>query len=162
MAALVGEFPRSPAFRGLAEGLRTLIAEGRVPVGVRLPSERDLTDAVGVSRTTVTRAYDVLREEGYLGARQGSGSVTRLPVSPGRPHRPPAEGPRPAGTTRSTSTIATPPAPPGTAAAFERAVGALPAYLAGTGYFPTGVPALREALAAAVRRPRAAAPTPTS
>jgi DNA-binding GntR family transcriptional regulator len=47
VAALVGEFPRSPAFRGLADGLRTLIAEGRVPVGVRLPSERDLTDAVG-------------------------------------------------------------------------------------------------------------------
>ena len=81
VAALVGEFPRSPAFRGLAEGLRTLIAEGRVPVGVRLPSERDLTEAVGVSRTTVTRAYDVLRDEGYLESRQGSGSVTRLPVS---------------------------------------------------------------------------------
>ncbi|MDQ6641530.1 MAG: pyridoxal phosphate-dependent aminotransferase, partial [Actinomycetota bacterium] len=44
-------------------------------------------------------------------------------------------------------TIATPAAPPGTAAAYERAVARLPAYISGTGYYPTGVPALREALA---------------
>jgi len=147
VAALVGEFPRSPAFRGLADGLRTLIAEGRVPVGVRLPSERDLTDAVGVSRTTVTRAYDVLRDEGYLESRQGSGSVTRLPVSrAGRTDHLLMVRDRP-GQDQIDLTIATPLAPPGTAAAFERAVERFPAYLSGTGYYPTGVPALREALA---------------
>ena len=147
VAALVGEFPRSPAFRGLADGLRTLIAEGRVPVGVRLPSERDLTDAVGVSRTTVTRAYDMLRDEGYLESRQGSGSVTRLPVSrAGRTDHLLMVRDRP-GQDQIDLTIATPLAPPGTAAAFERAVERFPAYLSGTGYYPTGVPALREALA---------------
>ncbi|MCW2712589.1 MAG: PLP-dependent aminotransferase family protein, partial [Marmoricola sp.] len=79
IATLLGDFDRSPAYRGLAEGLRVLITDGRVPVGVRLPSERELTDALEVSRTTVTRAYAQLREHGFLVSRQGSGSVTRLP-----------------------------------------------------------------------------------
>jgi DNA-binding transcriptional MocR family regulator len=151
VATLAGDFPQSPAYRGLADALRTLIAEGRVPVGVRLPSERNLTSALDVSRTTVTRAYDLLREERYLESRQGSGSVTRLPVSRvGRTDhllmmRTGLD--EPVDDSSIDLTIATPPAPPGTAAAYERAVARLPAYMSGTGYYPTGVPALREALA---------------
>ena len=61
IATLLGSFDRDPAYKGLAEGLRVLITDGRVPVGARLPSERELTDAVAVSRTTVTRAYAELR-----------------------------------------------------------------------------------------------------
>jgi len=56
-AELVGDFDRSPAYHGLAESLRVLIGDGRIPRGVRLPSEGELTDAFGVSRTTVSRAY---------------------------------------------------------------------------------------------------------
>ena len=56
IAGLVGDFHRDPAYKGLAEGLRVLITDGRIPVGVRLPSERELTASLGVSRTTVTRA----------------------------------------------------------------------------------------------------------
>ncbi|MCW2781968.1 MAG: transcriptional regulator, GntR family with aminotransferase domain protein [Marmoricola sp.] len=147
VATLVGAFDRSPAYLGLAEALRMLIAEGRVPVGARLPSERDLTTALGVSRTTVTRAYAVLREERYLDSQLGSGSVTRLPVSRlGRTDH--LLIPRGSDEDSIDLTIATPAAPPGTAAAYERAVSQLPAYLSGTGYYPTGLPALREALAA--------------
>jgi DNA-binding transcriptional MocR family regulator len=151
VATLAGDFPQSPAYQGLADAIRTLIAEGRVPVGVRLPSERSLTSALGVSRTTVTRAYDLLREERYLESRQGSGSVTRLPVSlAGRTDhllmmRTGLD--EPADEASIDLSIATPAAPPGTAAAYERAVARLPAYMSGTGYYPTGVPALREALA---------------
>ena len=85
IATLMGDFDRSPAYRGLAEGLRVLITDGRVPVGVRLPSERELTEALEVSRTTVTRAYAQLRDHGFLVSRQGSGSVASLPT--GRGHR---------------------------------------------------------------------------
>ena len=76
VATLVGDFPRSPAYLGLAESLRVLIGDGRIGIGVRLPSERDLTAALDVSRTTVTRAYEVLRESGYAEARRGSGTFT--------------------------------------------------------------------------------------
>src|SRR5687768_9025002 len=79
-ALLAGAADRSPAYLGISDGLRLLISDGRIPAGTRLPSERELTVALGVSRTTVTRAYAHLKEAGYLSSRQGSGSVTRLPA----------------------------------------------------------------------------------
>src|ERR1700752_3924813 len=69
----------SPAYRALADSIRLVITDGRVSPGTRLPSERELTAALGVSRTTVTGAYRELKERGYLVSRQGSGSVATLP-----------------------------------------------------------------------------------
>ena len=86
VATLVGDFPRSPAYLGLAESLRVLIGDGRIGLDVRLPSERELTTALDVSRATVTRAYDVLRESGYAEARRGSGTFTRVPGGRRRAH----------------------------------------------------------------------------
>ncbi|KQU66622.1 hypothetical protein ASD62_19095 [Phycicoccus sp. Root563] len=140
----------SPAYRGLADALRLLVADGRIPAGTRLPSERDLTAALGVSRTTVGRAYAELRDRGYLESRQGSGSVAVLPGA--------ATGRRQSGPLQPTSdqldgpvidlTCASMSAPVGTVAAYERALEQLPRYLTGTGYHPLGLPALREQLAA--------------
>src|SRR6187401_1017129 len=82
-----------PAYLGLADGIRMLIIDGRLPVGARLPSERALADTLRVSRTTVTAAYTQLREDGYLNARRGARSTTALPVSGGTavaPHAPAA------------------------------------------------------------------------
>ncbi|MCZ8380465.1 PLP-dependent aminotransferase family protein [Mycobacterium sp. CPCC 205372] len=70
-----------PAYQGLADGIRMLIIDGRLPVGARLPSERALADALRVSRTTVTAAYAQLRDDGYLVARRGARSTTALPVT---------------------------------------------------------------------------------
>ena len=139
----------SPAYRGLADAIRLLVADGRVATGTRLPSERDLTAALGVSRTTVTRAYAVLRDLGYLTSRQGSGSVTALPGG-GAAHRR-GSALSPADLSRVGDTIdltcASMNAPSGTMAAYEAAVAALPAHLGGTGYQPLGLEPLREALA---------------
>ena len=147
IATLLGEFDRAPAYKGLAEGLRVLITDGRVPVGARLPSERELTDALAVSRTTVTRAYAELRDHGFLVSRQGSGSVASLPATRG--HRgdhllPPGCLPK----DKIDLTCAAPVPGPGVLAAYEKATAELPAYLAGTGYYPSGLPVLREAIAA--------------
>jgi DNA-binding transcriptional MocR family regulator len=140
----------TPAYRGLADAIRLLVADGRVATGTRLPSERDLTAALGVSRTTVARAYAVLRERGYLTSRQGSGSVTALPGG-GTGHRR-GSSLSPADLSQVGDTIdltcASMSAPSGTMAAYEAAVGALPTHLAGTGYQPLGLESLREALAA--------------
>ena len=83
VATLVGTVP-SPAFAGLASALARLIADGRLPLGLRLPSERDLAEALRLSRTTITRAYAMLREAGYAVARQGSGTWTQVPGGVGR------------------------------------------------------------------------------
>src|SRR3954452_1413422 len=53
-----------PAYQGLADAIRLLIVDGRLPVGARLPSERALADALRVSRTTVTAAFAELRDDG--------------------------------------------------------------------------------------------------
>src|SRR6478735_10419618 len=77
-----------PAYQGLADGLRMLIVDGRLPVGAQLPSERALSDALRVSRTTVTAAYARMRDDGYLNARRGARSTTCLPVSTSTPVAP--------------------------------------------------------------------------
>jgi DNA-binding transcriptional MocR family regulator len=148
LAALAAGFDRRPAYAGLADELRLLIGDGRVGVGLRLPSERDLSVALGVSRTTVTRAYAGLVESGFAAARQGSGTYTRLP------------GGRRRGLDRTLTpsttdddvidlNCAAPSALPGIGTAYAEAVQDLSRYLGGHGYFPTGVPALQEAVAGA-------------
>src|SRR6476620_4614399 len=69
-----------PAYQGLADGLRMLIVDGRIPIGAQLPSERALADALRVSRTTVTAAYNQMSEDGYLNARRGARSTTAIPA----------------------------------------------------------------------------------
>ncbi len=147
LAALLGSaVDGSPAYQAIADGLRLLIADGRILYGTRLPSERELTAALGVSRTTVARSYAELRDRGYLSSRRGSGSVATLP---GGPQPPTSNVLMPSGQDTSfiDLTCAAPAAPPGTAQAYAEALDELPAYLAGSGYYPTGLPVLREALA---------------
>jgi DNA-binding transcriptional MocR family regulator len=136
-----------PAYRSLAERLRLLIADGRIMPGARVPSERELTDALGVSRTTVASAYRELRDRGYLTSRRGSGSVTSLPskIEPelGRHHAPGIDTDG-----LYDFTCAASPAVPGISTAVAEALEDLPRHLATPGYHPQGLPELRAAIAA--------------
>ncbi|WP_028636204.1 MocR-like transcription factor YczR [Nocardioides sp. URHA0032] len=147
VATLVGDFDRSPAYAGLADALVLLIGDGRITLDTRLPSERELTEALGVSRTTVTRAYAELRDAGYARARQGAGTFTRVPGGRARAHDR-ALLPRAGDSDAIDLNCAAPSAPPGIAAAYAAAVADLPAYLGGHGYFPAGLPELQRAIAA--------------
>jgi DNA-binding transcriptional MocR family regulator len=147
VATLVGDFDRSPAYAGLADALTLLIGDGRIVVGTRLPSERELTEALGVSRTTVTRAYAALCESGYAEARRGAGTFTRVPGGRSRAHDR-ALLPRAGDGDAIDLNCAAPSAPPGIARAYADAAADLPAYLGGHGYFPAGLPSLQVAIAA--------------
>ncbi len=143
-----------PAYLALAESIRLLIHDGRAPLGVALPSERDLAATLGVSRTTVTSAYTLLREHGYLISRQGSRSTVALPDNlTGIAH----DGAKPA---RSILALMSPnqvptidltyaamSAPPEMTEAYSAALQGLPLYLGTHGMDPVGVPPLREAIA---------------
>lgn len=59
---------------GLAEALREAARSGRLAPGLRLPSSRSLAADLGIARNTVAEAYAELVAEGWLTARQGSGT----------------------------------------------------------------------------------------
>lgn len=134
-----------PYYKALAEAVRTLILDGRLAVRVRLPAERHLAEALRVSRTTVTTAYDRLREQGFLESRQGAGSWTALPD----PAALGAEGPWivPDDAGRLPLHCAAPPATPYLGDAIAEAGRAYHRYALGMGYDPVGVAPLREAIA---------------
>ncbi|HZA10597.1 PLP-dependent aminotransferase family protein [Mycobacterium sp.] len=130
-----------PVYQGLADGIRMLIIDGRLPVGARLPSERALADTLRVSRTTVTAAYAQLRDDGYLNARRGARSTTALPVAPSGT----AEAPAPATVNLAAAAMSAPAA--AVRAAFTEAAGQLTGYLHQTGIELTGIGPLRAAIA---------------
>ncbi|MFC9916278.1 GntR family transcriptional regulator [Streptomyces sp. NPDC127197] len=69
-------------YEQIAEDLRTRIANGEFGPGNLLPSGRDLAEQWSVSRATVVKAYDVLRNDGLVVARQGAGfTVVETPIA---------------------------------------------------------------------------------
>ncbi len=137
---------RGPEYAALADAVRGLLTDGRLALGVRLPAERELADALGISRTTVTAAYRTLRESGCLTSRRGAGSWTALPAG----HRVGTSGLVTGDAEDGVLDLgcAALPAPPETAAAVAAAAGDLVPYLERPGYRPTGVEPLREVVAA--------------
>ncbi|MGI5148646.1 PLP-dependent aminotransferase family protein [Plantactinospora sp. CA-294935] len=136
---------RSPDYVALAGAVRGLLADGRLPLGVRLPAERELAEALRVSRTTVTAAYRELRESGHLNSRRGAGSWTTLPDG----HRVASSG---LWTPQDDLDMidlgcAALAAPAALAPAARAAAEDLPRYLGGAGYHPTGIVELRAAVA---------------
>ena len=66
-----------PGYRvraGLEAALREAVQAGRLAPGTRLPSSRTLAVDLGIARNTVAEAYAQLIAEGWLTARQGSGT----------------------------------------------------------------------------------------
>ncbi|WP_430647303.1 PLP-dependent aminotransferase family protein [Agromyces sp. GXS1127] len=128
------------AYRALADRIRLLILDGRIPVDTRLPAERDLAERLGLSRTTVTAAYRELREQRLLRSIRGSGSVARLPGAP-------AVLPVPPAAEYIDFSKAALPALPWLADVARDAVEDLPMHLGDSGFDPIGIPQLRAAIA---------------
>ncbi|MFC9680855.1 PLP-dependent aminotransferase family protein [Streptomyces sp. NPDC056948] len=77
--------PTGPGLRrGLTDALREAVRSGRLAPGTRLPSSRALAADLGIARNTVADAYADLGAEGWLTARQGSGTrvAARTVVAP--------------------------------------------------------------------------------
>jgi DNA-binding transcriptional MocR family regulator len=135
------DLPRTPVYRQLADGLRLLILDGRLPLESRLPGERELAAALRVSRTTVATALAQLREEGYLLSRHGSGSTAVLPEGTA------SASPLPGSSALLDLSTAALSAGPEIHRAYTNALIALPEHLGSTGYDQHGLPELREVIA---------------
>ncbi|KOV75442.1 PLP-dependent aminotransferase family protein [Nocardia sp. NRRL S-836] len=143
LARLLGSWRKLGARQGsadLATAIRLLVADGRLPVGTRLPSERELTEALPVSRTTITAALDQLRDEGLVASRRGAGSWINGPIGGGG-------GIVGGDDTLIDLTRCAPPAHTGLRQAMSAAMTQMPEHLMSHGYHERGLPVLRQAIA---------------
>ncbi len=69
--------PETPAYLRIAGDLRTAILRGDLTPDSRLPSETQLMAQYGVSRTVVKWALSVLKGDGLVVGRRGSGTFVR-------------------------------------------------------------------------------------
>lgn len=135
--------------RRLAHALRRAIQSGLVAAGTRVPPERQLAEALSVSRATVTQALDELRADGLLESMTGRGTFVVAP-----------DLDAPAGTRVAEHLsglhgidLATGnPPDPSHLPPIQIDVGAMLAQGGGPGMYPLGLPAMREAVAAHLRR----------
>ncbi|MFJ9149069.1 PLP-dependent aminotransferase family protein [Streptomyces sp. NPDC102270] len=143
----------------LIGALRDAVRSGRLAPGTRLPPYRSLAADLGLARNTVADAYAELVAEGWLTARQGSGTRVAERTGPLQPavhagepvHRPRAR------TARHDLRQGTPDVSgfPRSAwlASYRRALNRAPNEVFGPGD-PAGRPELRAALAAYLARAR--------
>jgi DNA-binding transcriptional MocR family regulator len=144
---------RGPLYVLLAARLRHLIDDGELPPGVLLPPDRALAGALAVGRTTVVAAYDLLQAEGRIARRQGSGTrVAGVPTDEqveDAPVDPIFLDSLEARDDDVLLAICAAPGdpPPQLAQAFTQVASELGEIADDIGYYPYGLPALRQALA---------------
>lgn len=66
-----------PRYLAIATAIGDDIAAGRLAVGQRLPTHRDLADSLGVTVGTVSRAYAIAIERGLITGEVGRGTFVR-------------------------------------------------------------------------------------
>ncbi|MGW6931042.1 GntR family transcriptional regulator [Lentzea sp. NPDC054927] len=69
--------PGRVGYRDIANDLRQQIDSGKLPPGSKVPGENDLTSQYGVEQPTARRALDLLKNEGLIVAKRGSGTFVR-------------------------------------------------------------------------------------
>lgn len=73
---------RTIRYRTIADEIRQRISEGEFGAGRLLPSESELSGAYEVSRVTIRKSLELLRQEGLVDSRQGFGWFVAVdPVS---------------------------------------------------------------------------------
>ena len=160
--AAIGDWCSGPGalYEQLARAVERAIRRGDLAPGTRLPPERSAASMLAVSRGTIMAAYAALREQGWVDSRRGSG--TWIPAGVARGLRPDTEADDTGAAFRrftaglvssrqdvielGMSIVA---APDGLPVDLLTLDGADVAVLAAEhGYWPAGMPALREAIAA--------------
>ena len=71
-----------PLYLQIATALSAKISDFSIPVGAKLPPERELSRLLGVSRTTAINAYSLLEERGLVSTKIGSGTFVSAGSTP--------------------------------------------------------------------------------
>ncbi len=70
----IDEASRTPIYKQLYDQIKSLIEANRLPFGHRLPPTREMAGTLGLNRTTVSAAYDLLEKDGLIRGHVGRGS----------------------------------------------------------------------------------------
>lgn len=76
-----------PKYRAIADALAADIKTGALVAGTRLPPQRELAWALGVTLGTVTRGYQEAERRGLVGGEVGRGTFVRAPADHNRAPR---------------------------------------------------------------------------
>src|SRR4051812_22729299 len=68
---------RGPVYRAIADAIDDSVQDGTLRAGARLPPHRDLADHLGVTVTTITRAYTEAARRGLTSGHVGRGTFVR-------------------------------------------------------------------------------------
>lgn len=79
LAGLGAPLRRNRIYEDVMARIQRLVADGHLQPGDRLPAERELSAALGVSRGSVRQALRVLEQTGLIEARVGGGTYIRTP-----------------------------------------------------------------------------------
>jgi DNA-binding transcriptional MocR family regulator len=72
-----------PLYRQLYEQIAVMVRDGILPYGERLPATRELAADLGLNRTTISAAYELLEADGLIQGHVGRGSfVNYRPAAP--------------------------------------------------------------------------------
>src|SRR4051795_333265 len=71
----------SPLYRQLYEQIAEQIRSGHLAQGERLPATRELAGQLGLNRTTVSAAYELLESGGLIAGQVGRGSFVTSPTT---------------------------------------------------------------------------------
>src|SRR5258708_35393257 len=75
-----------PLYRQVFLQLKDSISAGKLAAGARLPATRELAGLLGLNRTTISAAYELLETEGLIAGQVGRGSfVTGSSSRQGKP-----------------------------------------------------------------------------
>jgi 2-aminoadipate transaminase len=70
-----------PLYRQIYRSIRDKIESGEIETGTRLPPTRELAGSLGLNRTTISAAYELLESEGFVRGYVGRGSFVSRPGS---------------------------------------------------------------------------------
>ena len=81
-----------PIYMQIRDQIVLGIAQGQLSAGEKLPTIRALAEECGINMMTVSKAYQLLRQEGYIATDRRSGAVVSPRQGAGGPTRETVEG----------------------------------------------------------------------
>ena len=79
MEILISYQSKDPIYIQIVSQIKKLVLDGKLKHGDSIPAMRSLAKDLNVSVITVQKAYEILRDEGFLNTVVGKGSFVEMP-----------------------------------------------------------------------------------